>query len=75
VHTGVKMEKLKELMQNKKLMTWGYWIMIFIVIITCILVVFWLMSDARQCMANPMAMYMEQTGQECFCMDKFGITP
>lgn len=62
-------------MEKQQIVNLAYWIMIAVVIVTCIFVIFYLKSNSSQCLADPLKFYSEKIGQQCFCMDKFGLTP
>jgi hypothetical protein len=51
-----------------------YYILIFVVIVTCIFVVYYLMSNSNQCLADPITYYQAKTGAECFCYNSI-VTP
>lgn len=59
------------MIDKQKLMTWAYWILILVVIATCIFVVLYLKSNAHQCLADPIKYYSDKIGQECFCVGNF----
>lgn len=58
-------------MEKKQLINLAYWIMIVIVILTCVFVVFYLRSNAQNCLVDPMKFYEAKTGQTCYCLQKF----
>lgn len=58
-------------MEKQRLMTLAYWIMIAFVIATCICVIFYLKSNASQCLADPLKYYSDKIGDECFCIGNF----
>jgi len=55
-------------MNKQQAMTLAYWVMIIVVILTCIFVVYWLQTDARQCLGDPLSYYQNNTNAQCFCM-------
>jgi len=62
-------------MDKQKLGTIAYFGMIIIVILTCIFLVFYLRSNAQQCLADPLEYYTKKTMQQCFCVQDFGMIP
>ena len=58
-------------MDKKLLFNLAYWILIVVVIGTCFYVVFYLRSNGKQCLADPLEFYAKKMGTQCFCMDKF----
>lgn len=54
-------------MEKRQLMTIAYWIMIIVVVITCIFVYFYLSGNAKQCVADPIVYYQTKTQAQCFC--------
>ena len=44
-----------------------YWILIIVVILTCIFIYFYLTSNGNQCVANPIEYYEVKTQAQCFC--------
>jgi hypothetical protein len=55
--------------KKKRLMNWAYWIMIVIVIATCIFCYIYLTGNSHQCLADPLKYYQEKIGQTCYCMN------
>jgi hypothetical protein len=58
-------------MNKAQWMTLAYWIMIAVVIVTCIFILKYLSGNAHQCLADPMAFYQNKTGLYCYCIEKF----
>jgi len=58
-------------MEKKQLMDLAYWIMIVLVIATCIFVILYLRSNANQCLTDPLKYYSNKIGEECFCVGNF----
>lgn len=54
-------------MEKRKIVTIAYWIMIIAVVLTCIYVYFYLNSNAKLCMANPMEYYEKIKQAKCYC--------
>ena len=61
----------KEHMDKQKAMTLAYWIMIVVVVITCLILVNYMISNSHQCIADPLKYYSERIGQECYCIKLF----
>jgi hypothetical protein len=61
---GVKEEKGKKI----KLSNIAYWIMILTVIAFCIFLFFYLTSNGKDCLSDPLKFYGEKMQQECFCI-------
>ena len=61
-------------MNKKLLFNLAYWIMILVVIGTCIFLVIYLKSSGRECLAEPLEFYMKKMQTECYCMNNF-ISP
>lgn len=60
-------------MERQKLMTLAYWIMIAFVVVTCICVIWYLMSNAHSCLADPVTYYEEKMHDECYCMNNVRV--
>lgn len=57
-------------MEKKKIINIAYWIMIAVVIATCIVVIFYLTGNAKQCIADPLKYYEGKVGAMCYCMNE-----
>jgi len=60
---------------KRTLFTLAYWVMIVVVIATCIFLVFYLKSSGKECLAHPIEFYTKKMGVECFCGGKNFLTP
>ena len=56
-------------MNKKVFCNIAYWVMIIVVILTCLFLVIYLRSNGKECIANPIDFYMRNTGKQCFCID------
>jgi len=65
-----KLERTAKRKMNKKLLfNIGYWVMIIVVIVTCIILISYLKGNANECLADPIRFYSEKIGEKCtvFC--------
>jgi len=58
-------------MNKKLLFNLAYWIMIVVVIATCIFLVIYLQGSGKECVADPLGFYIKKMGTECFCVGDF----
>lgn len=56
-------------MENKDL---AYYLMILFVIFACGFVIYYISSNASQCLADPLKFYSDKIGTQCYCFD---VTP
>ena len=58
-------------MNKQQWMTLAYWVMIIVVIVTCIVVIVYLKGNGKECLADPIKYYSKRMAQDCFCTDIF----
>jgi hypothetical protein len=51
----------------------AYWIMIIVVVAFCLFLYFYLTSEAKQCVADPISYYQAVTNQMCYCNNGTGF--
>ena len=63
-------------MQKKTIIEIIYITMIIMVIVTCVIVGYWLVTDSKNCMENPLNYYMDKNDNAiCYCIDPYNYVP